>query len=211
MRCIMALRQSFALAISPLCLPTLGQKLVGRVVLFIFRQHLHVLPELTCLRRATCLSCSPLGLTIEFNPKGDNITCPAIGLYSSPADHSTMGHIVLDLTSLAYQPKSRARSARPKKHVTFFALSEQKSAYPARTRELDEDEHDKPLVCPDRTAVSQDEDDKPQVQSASRGETVKRECASKRKRSYTVTKKIGTSSPERSICQAGTGYVRNFA
>ena len=43
-----------------------------------------------------------LGMTIELNPKGDNITCPAIGLYSSPAEYSTMGHIVLDLTSLAY-------------------------------------------------------------------------------------------------------------
>ena len=87
---------------------------------------------------------------------------------------------MLVLTSLAYQPKSRARSARPKKHVTF-ALSKQKSAYPARTREPDEDENDKLLVCPDRTAVSEDEDDKPLVQPASREETVKRECASIRR------------------------------
>ena len=42
-----------------------------------------------------------------------------IGLYSSPVEYSTMGHIVLDLTSLTYQPKSRERSARPTKHVTF--------------------------------------------------------------------------------------------
>ena len=66
-----------------------------------------------------------LGMTIELDPKGDKITCPAFGLYSSPAEYFTVGHIILDLTSLAYQPKSRERSARPKKHVTF-ALSEQK-------------------------------------------------------------------------------------
>ena len=48
-----------------------------------------------------------LGTTIELDPKGDKITCPAFGLYSSPSECCTMGHIVLDLTSLAYQPKSR--------------------------------------------------------------------------------------------------------
>ena len=37
----------------------------------------------------------------------------------------TMGHIVLDLTSLTHQPKSRERSAHPKRLVTF-AMSEQK-------------------------------------------------------------------------------------
>ena len=45
------------------------------------------------------------GMEIELDPKGDKITCPAFGLYSSPAEYSTMGHIVLDLTSLAYQTK----------------------------------------------------------------------------------------------------------
>ena len=65
-----------------------------------------------------------LGMTFELDPKGDKITCPAFGLYSSPAEYSTMGHIVLDLTSLTYQPKSRERSAHPKRHETF-ALSEQ--------------------------------------------------------------------------------------
>ena len=78
-------------------------------------------------------------------------------------EYSTMGHIVLDLTSRAYQPKSRERSAHLKRHVTF-ALSEQKSAYPVHTRELDEDEDDKPFVCPDRIAISEDEDDEPLVQ-----------------------------------------------
>ena len=59
------------------------------------------------------------GMTIELDPKGDKITCPAFGLYSSPAEYFTMGHIVMDLTSLAYQPKSRERSTHPKRHVTF--------------------------------------------------------------------------------------------
>ena len=45
-----------------------------------------------------------LGTTAELDPKGDKITCPAFGLYSSPAEHSTMGHIVLDLTNLANPP-----------------------------------------------------------------------------------------------------------
>ena len=33
-----------------------------------------------------------LGMTIELDPKRDTITCPAFGLYSSPAEYSTMGH-----------------------------------------------------------------------------------------------------------------------
>ena len=74
--------------------------------------------------------------------KETKITCLTFGLYSSPAECSAMGHIVLDLTSLAY----------PKRHVTF-PLSEQKLACPAHTRELDEDEDDEALVCPDHTAV----------------------------------------------------------
>ena len=79
-----------------------------------------------------------------------------------------MGHIALDLTSLAYQPKSRERSSRPAKHV-IFALSQRKSAYPARVQKLDDDEDDKPLVRPGCTTVSdeEDEDDKPQVQPPS--------------------------------------------
>ena len=83
--------------------------------------------------------------------------------------------------SLAYQPKSCERSTHPKRHVS--ALSEQKSAYPAHTRELDEDEDDKPLVRPDRPTVSADEDDKPLVQTASRKELVeeKRESTAHRR------------------------------
>ena len=29
-----------------------------------------------------------LGMSIEVDPIGDNITCPALGLYSSPTEHS---------------------------------------------------------------------------------------------------------------------------
>ena len=50
-----------------------------------------------------------LGMTVEQDPKGDKITCPAFGLYSSPAEYSTMGHIVLDLTNHAYQPTTTSR------------------------------------------------------------------------------------------------------
>ena len=76
MRGTMALRRSFAVAISPLCLPTQRLEHVWKVVLFIFRQHLDVLPELMCLRRATCLSYSLLsqmkilGMTIDLDPRG---------------------------------------------------------------------------------------------------------------------------------------------
>ena len=54
--------------------------------------------------------------------------------------HSTMGHIVLDLTNRAYQPmtKSREQSGHPKRQVTF-ATSEQRSPYPAHTPEMDEE------------------------------------------------------------------------
>ena len=64
-----------------------------------------------------------LGMTNELDPKGDKITCQAFGLHSSPVEYSAMGHVVLDLTSLAYHPKSRERSVQPKRHVTF-ALTE---------------------------------------------------------------------------------------
>ena len=78
----------------------------------------------------------------------------------------------MDLTSLAYQPKPRGRSPHPRRHVTF-AASEQKSAYPAYTRELDKDDDDKPLVRPERVIVPEDEDYNPLVQSPSRTELLK--------------------------------------
>ena len=87
-----------------------------------------------------------------------------------------MGHIVLDLTSVAFQPKSRERSARPTKHVTFVFMPH-RSAYPAHLQELDDDEDDEPLVRSSNTTVSEDEDDKLLVQPAPRSETVRRESA----------------------------------
>ena len=68
-----------------------------------------------------------LGTTIELDPQGDKIICPAFGLYSSPVEHSTIGHPVLDLTSLAYQAttKSCDRSGHPKRPV-ILAMSERK-------------------------------------------------------------------------------------
>ena len=109
------------------------------------------------------------GMTIEPDPKGDKITCPAFGLYSSPAEYSTMGHIVLDLTSLAHQPttKSRERSGHPRRHVTF-AMSERKPAYPAHAQDMHGDEDDRPLAQRDHIVVSDDGDDQPLEQPAPR-------------------------------------------
>ena len=144
-----------------------------------------------------------LGKTIEWDPNGDKNTCPAFGLHFSPAECSTLGLFVLDLTSLAYQPKSCERSTHPKRHVS--ALSEQKSAYPAHTRELDEDEDDKPLVRPDRPTVSEDEDDQPLVQNASRKELVeeKRDSTAHRRVPAPVRRRKRSSSMARSIYHTG--------
>ena len=86
-----------------------------------------------------------------------------------------MRHMVLDLTGLAYQPKSRERSGHPRRHITF-TMTEQKLAYPAHTRDLQEDEDDGSLEHPDHTVVSDDEDDQPRVQPASRKEPVEEKC-----------------------------------
>ena len=60
-----------------------------------------------------------------------------------------MGHIVLDLTNLAYQPttKSREQPGQPKRHG---AMSERRPAYPGHAPDMyeDEDVDDKPLVRP---------------------------------------------------------------
>ena len=110
-----------------------------------------------------------LGMTIELDQIRDKITCPAFGMYSTPAEFSTMGHIVLDLTSLAYQPttKSSQRSGHPKRHVTS-AMSEQKPAYTAHTQKVHGDEDDGPLAQPDHMVVSDDEDNQPLVHPASK-------------------------------------------
>ena len=110
-------------------------------------------------------------MTIELDPKRDNITCPAFGLHSSPAEYSTLGLVVLDLTSLAYQPttKSRERSGHPRRHVTF-AMSERKPAYQAHALDTHEDEDERPPAQRDHTVVSDDGDDQPLVQPAPRKE-----------------------------------------
>ena len=124
MRCIAALRQSVVVATSPLCLPTLRWKLVRKVVLFTFQRNLHVRAELMYLKQVMCLSDSLFRRwkiwewLLSWIRKETKLHVQLFGLYSSPAEYSTMGHIVLDLTSLTYQPKLRERSAHPKRHVT---------------------------------------------------------------------------------------------
>ena len=61
-----------------------------------------------------------LGTTVELDAEGDKITA--------------MGHIVLDLTSLAHQPttKSREHPGYPKRHVTF-AMSERRPTFVHQT------------------------------------------------------------------------------
>ena len=149
------------------CSPTPKQKPARKVALFTFQQHHNVLPRLMCLRQVMCPSCflslsqmKNLGITIELDPQGDKMTCAPFGLYSSPAEHSTMGHVVLDLTNLAYQPttKSCEQPGHPKRHVTF-AMSERRPAYPAHAPDMGEDEDE-----------DEGEDDKPHVRPASRKE-----------------------------------------
>ena len=85
-----------------------------------------------------------LGTTIELDPKGDKITCPAFGLYSSPAEYSTMGHI--------FPRPSRVSNLVTRRDMLAFAMSERRPAYPAHAPDMredeDEDEDDKPLVRP---------------------------------------------------------------
>ena len=84
-----------------------------------------------------------------------------------------MGHIVLDLTSLAYQPttKSRERSGHPRRHVTF-AMSERKTSISSSyTYDMHEDEDDGPFAQRDHIVVSDDEDDQPLVRPASKKST----------------------------------------
>ena len=101
-----------------------------------------------------------LSMTVELDPHGDKITCTPFGLYSSPAEHSTMGHIVLDKTNLAHQPttKSCEQPGHLKRYVTF-AMSERRPAYPAHAPDMDEDEDE-----------DEGEDGKPHVRPASRKE-----------------------------------------
>ena len=80
-----------------------------------------------------------------------------------------------------------------RRDVYHFALSQRKSAYPARTRELDEDEDDKPLVRPASSTVFEDEDYQPLVQPASRKEMVeeKSESTAQRRVPASVRRRTG--------------------
>ena len=61
-----------------------------------------------CSAKVDVLATSDVpGATFELDPKGDKITCPAFFLHFSQAEHSKMGHVVLDLTNLAYQPATK--------------------------------------------------------------------------------------------------------
>ena len=90
-----------------------------------------------------------LGTTIELDPLRDKITCPAFGLFSSPSEYSTMGHIVLDLTSLTCQPttKSSDRSGHPKRHATF-AMSEQRTTNLLYVRQQERNRSKKDVIKP---------------------------------------------------------------
>ena len=151
-----------------------------------------------------------LGITIELDPRGDKITCPAFGLFSSPADYSTMGHIVLGLTSLTYQPTSKSsnRSDHPRRHE-ISAMSMRKPAYPAHALDMheDEDEVDKPCVRPTtrkepleegRDQAMDDEDLAPSPRPS-------------RLPQATATELKGTTSMAGSNCYTGTRGVEGLA
>ena len=80
-----------------------------------------------------------------------------------------MGHIVLDLTSLAYQPttKSSERSGHQKETCDFCHVRA-KTAYPAHTQDMYGDEDDGTLAQPDHMVASDDEDNQPSVHPASK-------------------------------------------
>ena len=102
-------------------------------------------------------------MTIELDPQGDKTTSPAFGLFSSPAEYSTLGH------SLTYQPmtKSSGPSGKSRRHVTF-PIPERESAYPVQTQPISDKEDDEPLLHEDHAVTSDDEDDQPLVRPATR-------------------------------------------
>ena len=84
----------------------------------------------------------------------------AFGLYPSPAECSIVTHIVLELTSLAHQPKLRERLVHPKRHVTFLHVRSKNQHIQLTHQNLM-----KMMTTPDRTIVcgDEDEDDDPLV------------------------------------------------
>ena len=46
-----------------------------------------------------------MGTTIELDPKEDKLTCPVVGLYSSPVEENTMGAYCVGLDEPCVQAK----------------------------------------------------------------------------------------------------------
>ena len=92
-----------------------------------------------------------LGYDLWTGSKKRQDYVPSFWLVFFSSYDSTVGHIVLDLTSLMCQPttKSSNRSGYPKKHV-IFVMSERKPANLDHAPDMHEEENedDKPLVRP---------------------------------------------------------------
>ena len=121
---IEALRWNSAVVTNLSCLPNARQKPARKVSFFTFQQFHHVLPRLMYLRQVMCPSCCSLSFRLRplnWIQKETKLHVQLFGLYSSPAEHSTMGHCVLHLTNLASQPttESREQPGQQKRHVTF--------------------------------------------------------------------------------------------
>ena len=123
-----------------------------------------------------------LGMTIELDPKRDKITCPAFGLYSSPAEYSTMGHFGFGFDESCV-PDKIAWADRSKNQQIQLAHENWTKMMTIN-----------PLVCPDNVTVSEDEDDEPLVRPSSELIKEKRDSADITLCSYTVTKQKRTSS-----------------
>ena len=85
-------RQNFAVVMSRSCSPTPRQKLAWQVALSTFQQHHRGSTKVDVLETGdvpilfSVLQMECLGMTIELDPKGHTIACPAFfGLCSSPA------------------------------------------------------------------------------------------------------------------------------
>ena len=87
-----SIKTEFCPATSPFCLPTLKQKRVGKVVLFIFPTTPPCSTRVDVLETGgvpilfSLPQMKNLGMTIELDPQGDKIACPAFGLHPSPVE-----------------------------------------------------------------------------------------------------------------------------
>ena len=152
MRGIMALRRNSVVVTNLSCLPTARQKPARKVALSFFQRFHHVPPGLMCLRQVMCPSClfslsqmKNFGTTIELDPKGDKITCPAFGLCSSPAEHSAMGHCVgIDESCVSANDQVAWATRSPKETCNLCHVRAKTNISSSCT----EDEDDQPLVRP---------------------------------------------------------------